>query len=439
VRAEGQPTADLFGRTSWQFYVPGQTEQPRLVYASCNGFSTGKLAKTTRNPYLVWATMRGQHAQAPFSLLIMGGDQLYADELWKGSRVDSIVNWSHLARDKQLAAQFSKKMERQLDAFYQSLYLRHWRHDDMAYMLASVPSLMMWDDHDIFDGWGSYPDDLQGCRVYQGIFVQARRYFELMQMRTSPNPALPGNQALIRRGGHFSFGLTFRNYVILGLDHRSERRRNVVMSSAHWDHVKSWLASYQGNPETLLVLSAIPVVYRSFSLVERFMDATTWEEELEDDIHDHWTAKPHQGERVKLIHNLLFFSARIGVRHIIILSGDVHVGGLGVIKEHSSGREIVQVISSGIVHPPPTFLQWFGLQAVTTDRREVIGNGDLTAEMISPFGADKYIRSRNYVTLETMSDDKVWVNWICEKEIKPEFGIAPTMAGARSANAPPCP
>jgi hypothetical protein len=48
-------------------------------------------------------------------------------------------------------------------------------------MFASVPTLMMWDDHDIFDGWGSYSPERQQSEVFQGIFNIAREYFYLFQ------------------------------------------------------------------------------------------------------------------------------------------------------------------------------------------------------------------------------------------------------------------
>ena len=28
---------------------------------------------------------------------------------------------------------------------------------------------MIWDDHDIYDGWGSYPAHMQNCSVFQGL------------------------------------------------------------------------------------------------------------------------------------------------------------------------------------------------------------------------------------------------------------------------------
>lgn len=38
----------------------------------------------------------------------------------------------------------------------------------------SVPVQMnLWDDHDIWDGWGSYPEHLQNCPVFQGRLDQS--------------------------------------------------------------------------------------------------------------------------------------------------------------------------------------------------------------------------------------------------------------------------
>jgi hypothetical protein len=37
----------------------------------------------------------------------------------------------------------------------------------LARSFAFVMQFHTWDDHDIFDGWGSYPAVLQNCAVFQ--------------------------------------------------------------------------------------------------------------------------------------------------------------------------------------------------------------------------------------------------------------------------------
>ena len=49
-------------------------------------------------------------------------------------------------------------------------------------ILSSVPSLMMWDDHDIIDGWGSYAADWLESAMFQGLWSAAREHFALFQL-----------------------------------------------------------------------------------------------------------------------------------------------------------------------------------------------------------------------------------------------------------------
>jgi hypothetical protein len=309
----------------------------------------------------------------------------------------------------------------QIDKFYSELYVTRWNKEPLATMLASIPSIMMWDDHDIFDGWGSYPDYMQACDVYKAIFAAAKKHYELLQVRGSNTGLLAKNRNELK---HFSSAVTFRGYTILSLDNRSERTLTEVMSKDHWTDVIGFLENKCSEGD-LLVLSAVPVVYRDFSFAESVVDATPWDEALEDDLKDHWRAKEHEGERLKLIMNLLT-NAHKRKAKTVILSGDVHVGCLGIVqdkrKEHSIN--IHQVVSSGIVHPAPTYLQWLGILAITNDDLEYLDEmRTITADMIKPHGSNKYIRSRNFVTLLEGTDQKLWVNWVCEGKDKPAYPL----------------
>ena len=414
-------------RSEWEFWVPGDSEEPRIAYASCNGFSSGDAKTKVDEPYGMWKRLVEDHRRAPFTLLIMGGDQLYADELWHSQRrAPSVVAWSELERDEKITAPASPRLQRELDRFYEALYIHRWSQEDIAWMLASVPSLMMWDDHDIFDGWGSYPTDLQSCPVYQAIFAAARRYFELFQLRSTKNTTL-----LNPAGGHYSFAVQCRAYGILGLDTRSNRTETVVMSDQNWSDVKRWLGSASGTVRTLLVLSSIPVVYRDFRTTEAALDITPWQEELTDDVRDRWRSRYHEGERMKLIMNLLDFKARSGSDLVkrVLLAGDVHVGCLAVIRDRRpSGpqRLIYEVVSSGIVHPAPTWSEWLGILASSNDTPESLEDGRITTELLEPYGSGIWLRTRNYASLQEGSDGKFWVNWVCENNLAPVYPIEGT-------------
>ena len=418
VQLDKQVVQDWNGRSEWKFYVVGVAEKPKIAYASCNGFSSRDLMNKTEHPYFLWEKMVENHGQEPYALLLMGGDQLYADEIW--SAVPTLGEWSSLSRKEKVKRKATVQMKEQIDRFYDGLYQQRWREVNMSLMLASVPTVMMWDDHDIFDGWGSYPQDLQTCEVFKAIFDQAKRYFELFQIRSKRNVSLLNPDA-----NHYTIAFKLFEYHILALDNRAERTLTQVMSDDQWRVVINYLNT-QATTNDLLVLTAVPVVYRDFSLVGIGVDFTPWEEELTDDLKDHWRAKEHQGERARLIMRLLENAKVRDKSRTVILSGDVHIGCLGVIADRRDGsiRKLHQVVSSGIVHPAPTRIEWFGIMAITNDKNEWL-NEDKTIEtsIIGPFGSEKYLRVRNYVTLKEGVDNKLWVNWICESKDKPAYPL----------------
>ena len=259
IELDGKPSSDKNNRDSWLFYVPGSDEQPKFAYTSCNGFSNEGLKENTSDPYYLWNKMAQQHASSPFSLLLMGGDQLYADGIWGETKLS---DWADSSRRIKVKKKRTKDMERQIDKFYDKLYQTRWSSPDMSLMLASIPSVMMWDDHDIFDGWGSYPQDIQECDVYQCIFSYAKKYFELYQIRSKRNHNLINKDA-----SHYALSFSFREHHIMVVDNRSERTLLQVMSRTQWNDIITSLKKTQAGHD-LLFLTAVPVVYRDFSLLK---------------------------------------------------------------------------------------------------------------------------------------------------------------------------
>jgi phosphodiesterase/alkaline phosphatase D-like protein len=411
---------DIHKRESWEFYIPAINEKVKFAYASCNGFSSPDLLAKINEPYKLWEDIISIHKNDSFSALIMGGDQVYADELW--SKVAELEEWSKLKMNIKIKRKATKGMIKHLNEFYEKLYIRRWSDKNMSLALASIPTLMMWDDHDIFDGWGSYPKELQECDVYKGIFQVAKKYYEIFQVRSIKNSTL-----INKDRSHYSFALKFRNFHILALDNRTQRSIEQVMSSTQWKDINNYLDTHILT-DNVLVLSAVPVVYRDFSCTENLVDFTSWQEELTDDLKDHWRAKEHQGERMRLIMRLFMNIKKRKCENkntrTVILSGDVHVGALGVINDHENNDKIHQIVSSGVVHTPPSYIEWLGISAITNDRNEFL-NEDKTIEtsMLTPIGSAKYLRVRNFVTLNEGTDEKLWINWVCDSKDKPCYAL----------------
>jgi hypothetical protein len=128
---------------------------------------------------------------------------------------------------------------------------------------------------------------------------------------------------------------------------------------------------------------------------------------------------------MKLIMNLMQLAAENSSGRSlkrVILSGDVHVGCLGTIRR-PDGRMIHQVVSSAIVHPAPSWLAWAGVLVGSNDDPESLEGGAITTALVPPYGADKYLRTRNFAALQEGTDGKLWVTWFCENGTKAEYPI----------------
>ncbi len=276
ILLDGVPARDLAGASQWQFHLPGQEERVRIGYASCNGFSDFKLLTSTTQPYVMWDRLAAEHRDHPLSLLLMGGDQVYADSLW--TSVPTLKAWNELDRVDKVKRKATRTMVEQLHRFYCELDCRQWSRPRVATTLSPVPSVMIWDDHDIFDGWGSYPADLQGCEVYQAIYAAAASI-----SGCSSCAPLPMSSRWIRRTRPITPGdCVSGGYQILALDNRATRSQNQVMSREQWDQINGALA-HCGEAH-LLVMTGGARGLSGFLLHQAAFDATPWRRELTDDL-----------------------------------------------------------------------------------------------------------------------------------------------------------
>ncbi len=400
----------------WQFTLPGSatsTRQPRVAFCSCNGFSDPKQAERLE-PLRLWEHLANLHQSTPFHLLLMGGDQLYCDSIAR--REDDFGLWTWLKPGQR------RKQAPTDEAFlssYTEQYLKSWVaikesiHEPMIQMMASIPSVMIWDDHDIYDGWGSYEAPEADQPYYKQAFQAAKQAFIWHQLRGTGNRSLlDGGRASGPR--HFSQGLRFGPFAILALDHRTHRQPRRIMDETQWTQIEKW-ASQQADPQaTLLVISPVPLVYRRFA---HFASTLQGEHSLEDDLRDHWNDTNHEGERARFVHHLFDWLHTKGYRRVTLLSGDVHVGALGFLNHQEKKTEIAQIISSGIMHPPPTRIEWAGVCTLSSDEDYSIRAQPVSAGLTRPQGAeDKFLRCRNFAWLQHGSDEKLWVNWECEQD-----------------------
>jgi hypothetical protein len=490
---------------SWSFTVPGTNYSPRMAYVSCNGFSdpTG-IRKLVRPANAVWEDLLANHdvklrpkgylldkeqlwhearthdkGLQRFHILLMGGDQIYFDSIWE--EIEALRNWVSLSRKKQLAFKVSATLANRIEAYYLGLYSQRWLANsraawgsktlnlDAADAMASMPTVMMWDDHDIFDGWGSYSCEMQQSELFQTLFDCARKAFWIFQLQhhpdtlpplrsiNRPNVSLKDPQfeaidwadalkkdalslPLLNNQPGFTFGFHVGPVSILVADLRTERSRTQVMGSKSWDAMQAWLSQLPGgqaaNPghkcQHLLFLSSVPVAHPKLSLTEGLMDTFGHDHVTDsnaDDLRDHWAHDDHEGERKRLLESLTKVAELQKVR-VSILSGDVHVAAWATIYRrdvppNQNWAQIHQFTSSAVVHPSlmgvleRIFLSILNSAASKPQSLDI----QHTVEMMLFPGHNRYVMpARNWLALEldlgklNFHGSKLWATWRCETE-----------------------
>jgi hypothetical protein len=422
----GVNTVVIDGKTA-TFQAPALNEAPRSAYVSCNGFSDPKVIKNVKDKNERWKHLQSQHLRAPYHLLLMGGDQLYTDSMW--DEVPALHEWAGLPLKRRVKKQWTAALQAAVDKFFCALYLSRWAQPEFATTLSSIPAILMWDDHDIMDGWGSYSEELHTSPVFQGIFAIAKNYFRVLQLQLADqenHPLAIPNQSAFNLGCADLGG----GVALLALDLRSERQPllhtasgvepDQIMAQSTAAAVYRWLAD-MGKHRHLLVMSSIPVCYVDLSLLEKLLGALPGQQALEDDLRDHWRSPAHQGERKRLLHNLLDHASAAQAR-VTLISGDVHVAALAVL-ESDRGRGgnaavINQLISSGVVHPAPPSLALFALEHIGGSDDEV--DRGIVVRMQPIAGKRGYLISqRNWLALEPDAQGRLWANWHLEGEDVP--------------------
>ena len=299
-------------------------------------------------------------------LVIAGGDQCYTDG------VPTLDIWKKLNRAMRREGERLLPDEDSLRTWYRDIYRGYWGFEGVRRVFDSFPTYMMWDDHEIGDGWGSHyladggPDDGL-ARVFPDLEERglsrddgrelARRMFRAasatyLEYQHSHNPdSAEGvwDYSFQRGGAAF--------YALDGRGHRDiERDSFRILGRSQFDRFAGWVESL--DPEDtpfLFVVSAVPVLHARAALVAADQRMPLREAGLGDDLRDAWEHELHDEERRALM-QVLFDAAARGFR-VAILSGDVHVSAAFAIHD-GAGNRIWQLTSSAITYNIPRPLSW---------------------------------------------------------------------------------
>ncbi|EAU40616.1 hypothetical protein FP2506_02779 [Fulvimarina pelagi HTCC2506] len=378
--------------------APCGTEHLRIAYVSCNGQEDGDLERPLEEREVMWDRLVEEHRRDSFGLMCEGGDQLYADDVLKCH--PDVIAWDEAADEDCAAMPLSAEARDAIRFFYFNRYAITYGRPSMAAMSAEVPAAMMWDDHDIIDGWGSHADEVLDSPIGRGLFEAAREMFLLFQLGVGESALPPGFHD--SSGESLGYTLDYPGIRLIVPDLRSERRRNRVMGPKGWRGFEAAMANTP--PDTrILIMSSVPVMGPRLSWLEFVADYVPPAREYEDDLRDQWQSRSHRKEWKRLLR--IIAEAQEGrPNRVTILSGEIHLATRGEmrLKDKSS---IHQLVSSGISHgaPPKAY-------ALVLTMLARLGESPLPKRKIKmhrmPSARTVYVEERNFLVLNR--DGRDW-------------------------------
>jgi hypothetical protein len=326
--------------SQFQFEHARTSAEMRILFGSCMDTEDPK-GKGKRRPekgYGKFVEDLRERAGDPLHLLILGGDQVYTDGFLPARW------WLRPAA---------------VESAILGCYLDGWTNrPGLARMLAETPSVMMWDDHDILDGYGSHLDEAHEGRVENDpgklreiVFPNAAKCFDMLQLRQS----IPVTTEELFRNR--SWVMRQDTLVLAALDARTERDINQhrIVTQASLD---AWVREIEaeidevgeGDAHVLLVIP-IPLLHLRYS--GRFQNfLAEIGSDFGDDLMDNWSFSKNLPQELRLVKAIA--SLRQRVRRLVLLSGDSHMASAGmmVVKSASGELTVQQVTSSGLENTP---------------------------------------------------------------------------------------
>ncbi|WP_438036872.1 alkaline phosphatase D family protein [Sorangium sp. So ce204] len=354
----------------------------RIGLVSCNDIDNHEFPKERRGA--MWRALKALVDEGKVNLLVHAGDQIYGD--------GDPTGWS--PSEGRTAA-------------YRRHYVQTWSHPDVAAVLGSCPNVMMWDDHEIYDGWGSNNNDGSPQAVER--YRAAEQAFKEFQVALSPRDRLSS--------AGFGWIAKHGDVAILAVDGRSQRswRNGAILGKQQLDDLELRLNELAAlDLRHLFVVVGTPVVYLPLAAAEALTN--TFNMSSVDDIRDGWAASNNQNECRRFLMSLMNFAGFSPRTQVTLMGGDIHVGTMAHIDtvlgfgQPRSRPRLYQVTASGIARPAPRGMARIILSLLTNGGSQNLFNGDIKGFLREIAGSDhRYcVTHRNFAILDPSDGADDW-------------------------------
>ncbi|RYO91284.1 hypothetical protein DL762_002270 [Monosporascus cannonballus] len=404
------------GCTRYEFVVAGKSEANwRFIAHSGNDFA----ASTSQNERsklggvgFMWKDVLQKNVECGgFHVQLGLGDQIYGDRLWK--EVPLLKQWLAMqGKSNREKAPWTARHEEDVTHAYFHFYTSHFDQPFLREAWAQIPHVCQIDDHDIFDGYGSYPEYMQNSQIFKNIGRIAIDMYLLFQHHTTLEVLrnISHDRDLFTITGQ---GWHFVKYlgpaiVVVGADVRSERTPSRVLAGPTYQGLFPKVAMLPPSVQHCIWMLSVPLIYPRLDTVESLANTfatgkkavnTTYnvlgkvtsnvagiiggkevvahgfksvktavgksglmgnvvnqfgDLDISEILKDMWTHDSKDLERTYLIRTLQGIAHQKGIR-MTFLSGDVNVAGAGLVHDPahpSDHKTMYQIITSPIVAAP---------------------------------------------------------------------------------------
>ncbi len=368
----------------------GPDDEVRILAGSCRAAApheepyTLELALDGRGRGVdtLWAHAKKMSQQSPEewpTLLVLAGDQIYADDSSPDTerRIEQFRD-----DDSELPTEIVATFEE-----YCWLYHEAWSPPLERWLLSVLPSMMIFDDHDMIDDWNisdtwvdmihqedwwhehaigglmSYwiyqhlgnqsPDEIRADGILEAVSGATDTVLERWAQRVEAQTPDDG-------GYRFSYARTFGEVKIIVVDDRNgrilERGRRRMVAESEWEWVREQALD---SPRHLMFVTTLPVF-----IADGLHDLQVWSERVcggawgrrfvrhgekarrSLDLED-WSAfGVSYAMFVSLIEDVV--DADDGPSSVVVMSGDIHFSYSAEVPIRGGGHRVHQIVSSPI-------------------------------------------------------------------------------------------
>lgn len=276
-------------------------------------------------PHVIWGN--GDNSYSDGTKTSNLSDQVYNDEGWQAAESNKVA----------------------LRLAYQRMYRYHWSFKELNSVLSTYPHILMWDDHEIHDGWGSEAEDFSPGNL--AMFDIAKEAAQQYVLSVGPRVREQGDAHMAYIQGCQAAFLT---------DTRTSRHYQdpdgTLFSPQQLEDLLQFIDAVIADHQVkyFLLGTTVPFIYLKEN-VEAILSKipktiTDLTMGIRDDARDSWLSPGNKQAMKDLLGSLRKLQWHRPDIHIINVSGDIHVANAFEIMPPGFMRPIYQVTSSAITN-----------------------------------------------------------------------------------------